>query len=159
MWLWSFFLKELSVSGLLITETGSKGERSFTEQGRSGRILRPGSDNKESACQCRRPGLDPSVRKIPWRRSGSPSPVFLTGESHGQRSLVGYSPWGHKESDKIKPGIFFNFILYSFSSPLLPFAGTFMPFWYHPGSLFLFSPLGRACPGWCPELFSLGWIL
>ena len=36
---------------------------------------------------------------IPWRRKGQPTPVLLTGESHGQRSLAGYSPWGHKESD------------------------------------------------------------
>ena len=35
----------------------------------------------------------------PWRRARQPTPVFLPGESHGQRSLVGYSPWGHKESD------------------------------------------------------------
>ena len=49
--------------------------------------------------QCGRPGLDPWVRKIPWRRKWQPTPVFLLGESHGQRSLVGYSPWGHKESD------------------------------------------------------------
>ena len=39
------------------------------------------------------------VTKIPWRRARQPTPVFLPGESHGQRSLVGYSPWGHKESD------------------------------------------------------------
>ena len=38
-------------------------------------------------------------REIPWRREWQPSPVFLTGESHGQRSLAGYSPWGCKESD------------------------------------------------------------
>ena len=37
------------------------------------------------------------VRKIPWRREWPPTPVFLPGESHGQRSLAGYSPWGHKE--------------------------------------------------------------
>ena len=37
--------------------------------------------------------------KIPWRREWLPSPVFLPGESHGQSSLVGYSPWGHKEMD------------------------------------------------------------
>ena len=43
--------------------------------------------------------FDPWVRKIPWRRKGQPTPVFLPGESHGQRSLVGYSPWGPKESD------------------------------------------------------------
>ena len=36
------------------------------------------------------------VRKIPWRRKQQPTPVFLSGKSHGQRSLVGYSPWGHK---------------------------------------------------------------
>ena len=39
------------------------------------------------------------VRKIPWRRKWQPTPVFLPGESHGQRSLVGYSLWGLKESD------------------------------------------------------------
>ena len=35
----------------------------------------------------------------PWRRAWQPTPVFLPGKSHGQRSLVGYSPWGHKEAD------------------------------------------------------------
>ena len=44
-----------------------------------------------------RPGFDPWVRKIPWRRVWQPTPVFLPGESHGQNSLVGYSPWGCKE--------------------------------------------------------------
>ena len=39
------------------------------------------------------------VRKIPWRRKWQPIPVFLPGESHGWSSLVGYSPWGCKESD------------------------------------------------------------
>ena len=39
------------------------------------------------------------VRKIPWRREWQPTPVFLPGKSHGQRSLMGYSPWGHKELD------------------------------------------------------------
>ena len=38
-------------------------------------------------------------QEIPWRREWLPTPVFLPGESHGQRSLVGYSPWGLKESD------------------------------------------------------------
>ena len=50
---------------------------------------------KESACQSRR-GFDPLVGKIPWRRKWQPTPVFLPGKSHGQRSLVGYSPWGRK---------------------------------------------------------------
>ena len=39
------------------------------------------------------------VKKIPWRRAWKPTLVFLPGESHGQRSLLGYSPWGRKESD------------------------------------------------------------
>ena len=39
------------------------------------------------------------VRKIPWRREWLSSPVFLPGESHGQRSLVGYSPRGRKQLD------------------------------------------------------------
>ena len=57
---------------------------------------------KESACQCRchrRPGFNSWVRKIPWRRKWQPTPVFLPGESYGQRSLVGYSPWGCREKD------------------------------------------------------------
>ena len=55
--------------------------------------------DKQSTCQCRRPRFDPCVRKIPWRRKWQPTPVFLPGKSHGQRSLTGYSPWGHKVSD------------------------------------------------------------
>ena len=39
---------------------------------------------------------DPWVGKIPWRRKWQSTPVFLPGESHGQRSLMGYSPWGCK---------------------------------------------------------------
>ena len=54
---------------------------------------------KESACQYRRGRLDPCVRKIPWRRKWQSIPIFLPGESHRLRSLVGYSPQGRKESD------------------------------------------------------------
>ena len=39
------------------------------------------------------------VRKIPWSRKWQPTPVFLPGESHGQKSLAGHSPWGQKEWD------------------------------------------------------------
>ena len=49
--------------------------------------------------QCRKPGFDPWVGKIPWRRKWQPTPVFLPGELHGQKSLAGYSPWGRKELD------------------------------------------------------------
>ena len=64
-----------------------------------------GHSDKESVCQCRRRrtrGFDPWVQKIPWRRKWQPTPAFLPGESHGQRSLGGYSPWGLQESDTSK---------------------------------------------------------
>ena len=51
---------------------------------------------RESACQCRRHGFNPLVRKIPWRRKWQGTLVFLPGKSHRQRSLKGCSPWGHK---------------------------------------------------------------
>ena len=53
-----------------------------------------GASGKEHTCQCRRykrRGFNPWVRKISWRRAWQPTPVFLLGESHGQRSLAGYS--------------------------------------------------------------------
>ena len=68
-----------------------------------------GASGKEPACQCRRherPRFDAWVRKIPWRRTWQPTPVFLPGDSHEQRSLVGYRPRGRKEPDTteaIKP--------------------------------------------------------
>ena len=54
---------------------------------------------KESACQFRRHEFDLWIWKIPWRRKWQPTPAFLPGKFHGQRSMVGCSPWGHKESD------------------------------------------------------------
>ena len=59
---------------------------------------------KESACRCRRPkrqGFNPWVGKILWSRKWQPAPVFLPGKFHGQKSLVGYNPWGCKESKMI----------------------------------------------------------
>ena len=58
-----------------------------------------GSGGKESACNAGRPRFDPWFGKIPWRRKWQPTPVVLPGKSHGRRSLVGYSPWGGKDSD------------------------------------------------------------
>ena len=49
-----------------------------------------------------RHGFDPGVGKIPWRRAWQSTPAFLPGESHGQRSLAGYSPRHHTESDAIE---------------------------------------------------------
>ena len=58
-----------------------------------------GLDCKKLACQWERSRFDLWVRKIPWRREWQPTPVFLPGECHEQRSLAGYSPWGHKALD------------------------------------------------------------
>jgi len=55
-----------------------------------------GSNGKD-CLHCRRPGFNPQVGN--WRREWLPTPVFLPGELHGQRSLAGYSPWDHKELD------------------------------------------------------------
>ena len=51
---------------------------------------------KDSSFQCRRTDFNPQVRYIPWRRKWQPTPIFLPGNSHRQRSLEGYSAWGHK---------------------------------------------------------------
>ena len=61
-----------------------------------------GTSGKAPVCQYRRHKrceFDPWVRKIPWRRKWKPTPVFLPGESHGQRSLADYGPQGRKELD------------------------------------------------------------
>ena len=47
-------------------------------------------------------GFDPRVGKIPWRKAGQPTPVFLPGESHGQSGLAGYHPQGHRELDMME---------------------------------------------------------
>ena len=56
-------------------------------------------NSKESAWQCRRYKFDCWDGKVLWRRKWLPTPVFFPGKSLGQRSLVGYSPWGGKGSD------------------------------------------------------------
>ena len=55
--------------------------------------------SKELSCQRRSLEFDLWVGKIPWKRKWQPTPVFLLEKFHGQKSLVGYSPWGRKESD------------------------------------------------------------
>ena len=54
----------------------------------------PGNEGKSGDT-----GFNPWVKKIPWRRKWQPTPVSLPGESHAQRSLMNYSPWGRKEAD------------------------------------------------------------
>ena len=65
-------------------------------------IYQTGSDGKASACNARHLCSIPGSVRYPWRRAWLPTPVFLPGESHGQRSLAGYCPWGHKELDMTK---------------------------------------------------------
>ena len=59
-------------------------------------------------------GFDPWVEKTSWRREWLPTPVFLHGKSRGQRSLVAYSPWGHKESTMTKK---LTLSLYQYKNP------------------------------------------
>ena len=62
--------------------------------------LSGGSDGKESACNTRDLDQIPGSDRFPWRREWLPTPVFLPRESHGQKILADYSPWGLKESDR-----------------------------------------------------------
>ena len=55
-------------------------------------------------------GLIPGLGRSPWRRKWQPTPVFLPGESHGQRSLTGYSSQHHEESDMTKNTLMHAFI-------------------------------------------------
>ena len=77
---------------------GSGGKASVRNAGHPGSI--PGGDASPGGA-------------IPWRRKWQPTPAFLSGESHGQRSLVGYSPWGRKESETPERLHFLFFIFFS----------------------------------------------
>ena len=68
-----------------------------------------GSEGKASARNAGAPGSIPGVGKIPWRRKWQSTPGLLPGKYHGQRSLVGYSPWGRKESDMTEQLHFLSF--------------------------------------------------
>ena len=89
-------------------------------------LTTPWRIGEESTSQCRRCGFDPWVGKTPWKRKLHPTPVFLPGKSHGQRSLVGWHPWGHKESDTTEhacPFLFlteikFSLKVYNFSTSI-----------------------------------------
>ena len=63
------------------------------------RALFPGGSDDKASARIAETRFNPRVWKIPWRKKWQPIPVFLPGKFHGWRSLVGYSPWGLKESD------------------------------------------------------------
>ena len=69
----------------------------------------PGSSDSKASATMWENRFDPWVGKIPWRRKWQPTPVFLPGKSHGWRILVGYSPWGRKESDTTEQLHFMGF--------------------------------------------------
>ena len=76
----------------LSSSSGSEGKKSACNPGDPSAI-------QETQVQSRRPRFNPLVRKIPWGKEWQPTPVFLPGEFHGQRSLGDYNPWGQRESD------------------------------------------------------------
>ena len=84
--------------------------------------------------QCRRLRFNPWVRKIPWRREWLPTLVFLPREFHVQRSLAGFSPWGHKESDTTEQ-------LRHTHTPLVHFSSVAQ------SCLTLCNPMNRSTPG------------
>ena len=66
-------------------------------------MTKEGFPRGANACiRHKRRGFVPWVGNIPWRRTWQPTSIFLPRESHGQRSLAGYSPWGRTESDMTK---------------------------------------------------------
>ena len=88
-----------------------------------------GSDGKSVCLQCGRPGFSPWVRKIPWRRKWQPTPGFLPGKSHGQRSLVGYSPRGPKESDTTEQLHYYWWIIIKASQTLGELINDSLSYW------------------------------
>ena len=103
----AFFIVQLSHPYMTTGKTMALTRRTFVDKVMSllfifclGSSWLPWWLRQKSVClQCRRPGFDPWVGKIPWRRKWQPTPVLSPGKFHGLRSLVGYSPWGRKESD------------------------------------------------------------
>ena len=98
-----------------------------------------GASGKEHACQCRRCKrcrFDPWVRKITRREAQQPPPVFLPGESHGQSSLMGYSPWGFIESDMTEAAqhacqSFIRTQIFTTHYPLFCFLKMQISLWHH----------------------------
>ena len=74
----------------------------FIHKSSTQKVISVGTSGEESSCKQRRCRFDPWVRKIPWSRKWHPTPVFLLGKFYEQRSLVGFSLWGHQESDTIE---------------------------------------------------------
>ena len=81
--------------------TQENGKKNFDTNSKSSKVLKVRASLAQMVTKLptmRETQVHPWVKKIPWRRGWQPTPIFLPGEFHGQRSLVGYSAWGCKES-------------------------------------------------------------
>ena len=91
----------------------------------------PGGSDSKASEQRGGPGFDPWVGKIPWKRKWQPTPVLLSGKSHGRRSLAGYSPWGRNESAMTEQlSLSFSTKKDILSSSLLLFRCSVMPHFF-----------------------------
>ena len=99
--------------------------------------------------------FDPWIRKIPWRSKWQPTPLFLSGKSHGQRGLAGCSPWGLKESDMTECPLTRQHTLHNCSILLIIFESllnissdqSLSRVW-----LFQFSSVAESCPTLCDPM-------
>ena len=100
-----------SVYGVAQGQTRLKRLSSSSSSKYTSRLL--GSDGKESVCNAGDLGSIPGLGRSPGEGRRLPTPSFLHGQFHGQRSLVGYSPWGHKELDmteQLTPSLLANIL-------------------------------------------------
>ena len=106
-----------------------------------------GSDQRKSPPVMQETQAGPWVRKIPWRRAWQPTPVLLSGESHGLRKLVG--PWGRKQSDMTEQlKLFFTFLSQRSSSPVAsssPEQGSRADLIWKPSCTSDLTSLGNPC--------------
>ena len=93
-------LSRVHPAGRRVIGGGKLGAREVC-RGLAGELTTPPGPQEQRQRGCKRCGFDPWVRKIPWKRAWQPTPVFLSGEFHGQRSLAGYSPYT-EESDAVE---------------------------------------------------------
>ena len=92
-------VKEFSIYNKVPKRCKKEVKKSISKNYKESSGFPGGWEGQESARDTGDLGSITWVRKIPWRREWWPTPVFLLGEFHGQRSLAGYSPWGCKELD------------------------------------------------------------
>ena len=116
-----------------------------------------GADGKASCLQCGRPGFNPWVGKILWRRKWQPTPVLLPGKSHGRRSLVGYRPWGCKESDTTER-LHFHFTWESYGGYLSASAVTHSMVQRNPGCLRISKGIMKSSCLLCNRKWQVVWM-